>query len=154
MKLRFRSDAPKEVTGKEMIFVTLGVIAVIGLYGVAARQSIHKAATVNVPIVGEWQAEGKPWRIVFRPDHTIDMNSTSSTRPGAAEPSAQDASLSGPGAYSLEPGGMLKIKMKNGRTFMAEWKAISPNRFDLIEGDTGGVTTFDKAPGPAAPQPQ
>jgi hypothetical protein len=149
--MKFRPDNPKEVTIKELIAVTLAVIAVIVLYGVAARQSIHKTATVNVPIVGEWLAEGKPWRIVFRPDRTVDMSSTDPARSDSAEPSALEASHLGAGAYSLQPGGTLKIQMKNGRTFSAEWKSISPNRFDLIEGDAEGVTTFDRAPAAEAP---
>jgi len=148
--MKFRPDKPKEVTPKELAFVTLGVIAVIVLYGVAARQSIHKAATIDVPIVGEWLAEGKPWRIVFRPDKTVDMSAAESSSSSAAEPSAAEAAHSGPGAYSLQPGGVLRIQLNNGRIFKAEWKAISPNRFDLIEGDTEGVTTFDRAPAPAA----
>jgi len=41
------------------------------LIAMGARQLIGAVTIKTIPIVGEWQAAGKPWRIVFRPDKTI-----------------------------------------------------------------------------------
>ena len=37
-------------------------------------------------IVGEWQATGRPWHIVFRTDKTMGMSSAGSADPGNTEP--------------------------------------------------------------------
>ncbi|WP_026606855.1 hypothetical protein [Methylocapsa acidiphila] len=123
-------------TRREIIFVVLGVIAVIAIYGLAAKQTIHAAPKVNVPIVGEWISTDKPWRIVFRQDRSLDMAFDTS-----AEPSQLVA-----GSFQSDATGRVTLKLENGKGFKTDLKAQSPNRFDLIDVYSEGVTTFERAP--------
>lgn len=134
MSPRPKQTEPLGATRREIIFVSLGVIAVIAVYGFAARQSIHAAAKVNVPIVGEWLSTGKPWRIVFREDRTMDMSFDT-----AAEPAQLVA-----GSYRLDSTGWVKLKLENGKAYTTNLKSQTPDRFDLIDAETEGVTTFER----------
>jgi hypothetical protein len=134
----------------ELVLVCVGVTLVILVFGMAARQKIREAPTIAVPIVGDWTSGEKPMRLAFQPDRTLVLTSTSPSQlhpePGATETSAP---VGGPGApvtgtYVVQPGGKIAIKLNNGARYIAEWKATSPNRFDLIDVATEGVTTFDR----------
>ena len=92
---------------------------------------------VNISaIVGEWQAAGRPWRIVFRTDKTIGMSSVGSAEPGNMEP----------GTFRLWTEGNVLIDMKNGRNFTATFRELTPNQFDLVDSENGAVTVFARAP--------
>jgi hypothetical protein len=137
----------KEMSFSELMVVVSGVIVIVLVYGIGARQEIHKAATkIAVPIIGEWRAEDKPWQLTFNADKTVLSATSASPERKNSELSAAEASLSGPGTYFLDSTGSVKIKMQNGRTYSTQLKEASPTRFDLIDGETDGVTTFDKAP--------
>jgi hypothetical protein len=120
------------------ILIILSVFAFPGLVYLGVRHLGDRIKVVDIPIVGEWQAPGKPWRIVFRPDKTL----VSSTSP----------SQSGPGTYSVDYFGTLWVKLNNGKIYSAALVAENPNRFDLIESDTLVPTVFEKVP-PATPTP-
>jgi len=127
------------------ILIILSVFAVPGLIYLGVRHLGDRIKVVDIPIVGEWQAPGKPWRIVFRPDKTL----VSSTSP--SQPSASQAWTSGPGTYSVDYFGTLWVKLNNGKIYSAALAAESPNRFDLIESDTLVPTVFEKVPPPKPP---
>ncbi len=127
------------------ILIILSVFAVPGLIFLGVRHLGDRIKLVDIPIVGEWQAPGKPWRIVFRPDKTL----VSSTNP--SQPSASQAWTSGPGTYSVDYFGTLWVKLNNGKIYSAALTAESPNRFDLIEADTLVPTVFEKLPPPKPP---
>jgi hypothetical protein len=92
---------------------------------------------VNISeIVGEWQAAGRSWHIVFRTDKTIGMSSVGSAEPGNMEP----------GTFRLWSEGNVLIKMKNGRDFTATFRELTPNQFDLVDSENGAVTVFARAP--------
>lgn len=139
------------VTRTELILVTLGVIAVIFIFGLGARQKINQVATVAVPIVGEWISSDKPLRLVFQADKSVLLTSTQPAQlhpdetPSEAGSAGADAAATVTGAYALQPGGKVNIKLSNGSRYTLEWKAASPNRFDMIDAATEGVTTFDRA---------
>jgi hypothetical protein len=120
------------------ILIILSVFAVPGLVYLGVRHLGERIKVVDIPIVGEWQAPGKPWRIVFRPDKTL----VSSTSP----------SQSGPGTYSLDYYGTLWVKLNNGKIYSAALAAEYPDRFDLIDSDTLVPTVFEKV-SPATPTP-
>jgi hypothetical protein len=120
------------------ILIILSVFAFPGLVYLGVRHLGDRIKVVDIPIVGEWQAPGKPWRIVFRPDKTL----VSSTSP----------SQSGPGTYSVDYFGTLWVKLNNGKIYSAALAAESPGRFDLIESDTLVPTVFQKVP-PPTPKP-
>ena len=121
------------------ILIILSVFAIPGLIFLGVRHLGDRVKVVDIPIVGEWQAPGKPWRIVFRPDKTL----VSSTSP----------SQSGPGTYSVDYFGTLWVKLNNGKIYSAALTAESPNRFDLIESDTLVPTVFEKVLPPTPTPP-
>lgn len=116
------------------ILIILSVFAFPGLVYLGVRHLGDRIKVVDIPIVGEWQAPGKPWRIVFRPDKTL----VSSTSP----------SQSGPGTYSVDYFGTLWVKLNNGKIYSAALAAENPTRFDLIESETLVPTVFEKVPAP------
>ena len=128
------------------ILIILSVFAVPGLIYLGVRHLGERIKVVDIPIVGEWQAPGKPWRIVFRPDKTL-VSSTSS------QPSASQAWTSGSGTYSVDYFGTLWVKLYDGKIYSAALAAENPNRFDLIESDTLVPTVFEKVPAPTPTPP-
>jgi len=120
------------------LLIILSVFAIPGLIYLGVFRIGGRIKIVDIPIVGEWQAPGKPWRIVFRSDKTL----VSSTSP----------SQSGPGTYSVDYFGTLWVKLNNGKIYSAALAAESPDRFDLIESDTLVPTVFQKVP-PPTPKP-
>jgi hypothetical protein len=116
----------------------------------AARQKIREAPTIAVPIVGDWTSSDKPIRLAFQPDRTLVLTSTNPSQlhpdAGSADASAPASGASAPltGTYIVQPGGKIAMKLSNGARYTAEWKASSPNRFDMIDGATEDVTTFDR----------
>jgi hypothetical protein len=128
------------------ILIILSVFAFPGLIYLGVRRLGNFVKVVDIPIVGEWQAPGKPWRIVFRPDKTL----VTSTSP--SQPSASQAWTSGPGTYSLDYYGTLWVKLSNGKIYSAALAADYPTRFDLIDSDTLVPTVFEKVP-PPTPKP-
>jgi hypothetical protein len=128
------------------ILIILSVFAFPGLIYLGVRRLGNFVKVVDIPIVGEWQAPGKPWRIVFRPDKTL----VTSTSP--SQPSASQAWTSGPGTYSLDYYGTLWVKLSNGKIYSAALAADYPTRFDLIDSDTLVPTVFEKVP-PPTPRP-
>jgi hypothetical protein len=129
------------------ILIILSVFAVPGLIYLGVRRLGNFVKIVDIPIVGEWQAPGKPWRIVFRPDKTL----VSSTSP--SQPSASQAWTSGPGTYSVDYFGTLWVKLNNGKIYSAALTEESPTRFDLIESETLVPTVFEKVPPPTPTPP-
>jgi hypothetical protein len=128
------------------ILIILSVVAFPGLVYLGVRHLGERIKIVDIPIVGEWQAAGNSWRIVFRPDKTL-VSSTS-----ASQPSASQAWTSGPGTYSVDYFGTLWVKLNNGKIYSAALTAENPNRFDLIESETLVPTVFEKVR-PPTPMP-
>jgi len=125
------------------MIIIFGVVGALGLIAMGARQLIGAVTIKTIPIVGEWQAAGKPWRIVFRPDKTI------ASFPGPAQPGA---SASGGGVYSIDYFGTLWVKLDDGKTYTATLMAETPNRIDLIDSSSEGVTVLERAsPAPNPP---
>ena len=133
------STPPEKGVPLGRILIILSVFAFPGLVYLGVRHLGDRVKIVDIPIVGEWQAPGKAWRIVFRPDKTL----VSSTSPSQS---------SGPGTYSVDYFGTLWVKLNNGKIYSAALAAESPDRFDLIESDTLVPTVFQKVP-PPTPKP-
>ena len=122
------------------LLIILSVFAIPGLIYLGVFRIAGRVKIVDIPIVGEWQAPDKTWRIVFRPDKTL----VSSTSP--SQPSASQAWTSGAGTYSVDYFGTLWVKLNNGKIYSAALTEENPNRFDLIEVDTLVPTVFEKVP--------
>ena len=128
-------------TGTEMLGIALFVGLFLGFLGFAEFKDLligpKSGGYVKITaIVGEWQAAGRPWRIVFRTDKTIGMSSIGSAEPGNMEP----------GTFRLWSEGNVLIDTKNGKNFTATFREFTPNQFDLVDSENGAVTVFARAP--------
>jgi hypothetical protein len=133
----------------ERILLALGLFGGAILIFMGTRTLTERVNLNTISVVGEWQAQRKPWRIEFKPDNTI----VSST--GPSEPNSTQAWTTGKGKYKLDYFGTLWVTLEDGSVFMATPSPQMPNRFDLIEQATEGVTVFDRVtqpkPNPPAP---
>lgn len=128
------------------MIIIFGAVGILALIGMGAKQLISAVAIKSIPVVGEWRAAGKSWRIVFRPDKTIV------SFVGPSQPRAPDASPSGSGVYSVDYFGTLWIKLNDGATYTATLSLETPDRFDLVDSSSEGVTVFQRTPpGPEGP---
>ncbi len=128
---------PKPLPVTRMI-VIFGVVGALSLVFMGARQLVGGLALKSVPIVGEWRAVGKAWRIEFHPDKTIS-SLVPPNPPKGAEPSA-----SSDGVYSIDYFGTLWVKLNNGKVYTATLSSETPSRIDLIDSSTEGVTMFQR----------
>ncbi len=136
----------KRISLLEWIIVIVGFTAIIGYNRINLARLQRSLPNVNSKIVGEWKAERGPEHLLFRTDESVSM-----TVPG---PAAGDnvaeaaADTSGPppvtGKYKLAQGGKIYIQLMNGKKYSTTISPINPNRFDLIDSETDGVTTFDR----------
>ena len=140
---------PREGIPLERILIALGIFGVVLLLYFGISILTERVKFSSIPVVGEWQAQRKPWRIEFKPDNTI----VSST--GPSNPNAGQTWSTGKGKYKLDYFGTLWVTLEDGRVFMATPSPQMPNRFDLIEQATEAVTVFDRVtqPNPAPPAP-
>jgi hypothetical protein len=133
--------SPRGATGAEAIGIAAVVVLALGFLGFLEFKDWlvgpKSGGYVNISaIVGEWQAAGRPWHIVFRADKTIGMSSI-----GSAEPDNME-----PGTYRLWTERNVLINMKNGKGFTATFRELTPNQFDLVDSENGAVTVFARAP--------
>jgi hypothetical protein len=133
--------SPRGATGAEAIGIAAVVVLALGFLGFLEFKDWlvgpKSGGYVNISaIVGEWQAAGRPWHIVFRADKTIGMSSIGSAEPGNMEP----------GTYRLWTERNVLINMKNGKGFTATFRKLTPNQFDLVDSENGAVTVFARAP--------
>ena len=128
-------------TGAEMLGIAVFVGLALGFLGFIEFKDLivgpKSGGYVDISaIVGEWQAAGRPWHIVFRTDKTMGMSSIGSAEPGYMEP----------GTFRLSSEGIVLINMKNGKDFTATFREFTPNQFDLVDSENGAVTVFARAP--------
>ncbi|MGQ0446090.1 MAG: hypothetical protein ACT4O2_13440 [Beijerinckiaceae bacterium] len=133
------------------------VIAVGGILGIMAfnRMSIARLQrslpNENSQIVGEWTSTRGPEHLVFRLDKSVSMIVPAKPAEGSTEPAATETSGPAPvtGKYVVAQGGKVAIQLMNGNKYTTTISPVNPNRFDLIDSMTDGVTTFQRTP--AAP---
>jgi hypothetical protein len=147
---------PKKASGAGLpvgaLLIFIGLIGVVGLAVFGAWGLFGMVKLASVPVAGEWQAKGKPWRIELRADKTV----VSST--GSVQPDAPQAWTSEPGAYKVDYFGNLWLKLKSGKIYTSiltpppgAQAPPNPDRFDLIESGTEAVTVFDRVPAKSKP---
>jgi hypothetical protein len=158
--------------GKRTKISVLDVVIVIGgIVGIMAfnRMSIARLQR-SLPnatnlIVGEWISNRGPEHLVFRADKTVSMtvaanqaeaNASAAPESGLEAPAAPETPAPVTGKYQLAQGGKVAVHLMNGKNYTTtigqagpKSPGGSPNRFDLIDSETGGVTTFERVPAPA-----
>jgi hypothetical protein len=139
---------PREGIPLERILIALGLFGVVILVFMGVRTLTERVKLDAVPIAGEWQAQRESWRIEFKPDNTI-VSSTGPSRPDASQPWT-----SGKGKYKVDYFGTLWVTLGDGKVFKATLSPEMPNRFDLIEMATEGVTVFERVSQPQPNSPQ
>lgn len=133
---------PREGIPLERILIMASIFGLVLLLFYGIRTLTERVKFNSIPVAGEWQAQRKPWRIEFKPDNTI-VSSTGPSQTDASQPGT-----SGGGKYKVDYFGTLWVTLDNGRVLKATLSTEMPNRFDLIEMDTEGVTVFDRVPQP------
>ncbi len=150
--------ARRTLPGKRTRISVLDVVIVIGgILGIMAfnRLSIARLQrslpNANSQIVGEWKSTRGPEHLVFRADKTVSMTVPANPAEGNGAPAAPETNSPAPvtGKYMVVQGGKVSIQLMNGNKYTTTISPGSPNRFDLIDSATEGVTTFER--GPAAP---
>lgn len=139
----------RRITILEAIIVIGGFTAIIGYNRLNIARFQRSIPNVNSKIVGEWKAERGPEHLLFRTDESVSM-----TVPGPAGENTAEATANtnGPapvtGKYKLTSGGKVYLQLMNGKKYSTTISPMNPNRFDLIDADTDGVTTFDRVSTP------
>jgi len=132
-------ETPERRIPVDRVVVVLGILLFLGLILLVGTRNLFSGLVLKPPpVAGEWQAEQDPWRIAFNPDKTL-ASVLGGSRRDAVQPGT-----SVPGTYSIDFSGTLWIKLGNGKVYTAALKTDMPNRFDLIESETGVVTVFDR----------
>ncbi|MGH6853301.1 MAG: hypothetical protein ACREDJ_08950 [Methylocella sp.] len=144
--------------GKRTKISILDVVIVIGgIVGIMAfnRMSIARLKrslpNANTQIVGEWTSTRGPEHLVFRADKTVSMTVPAHPAEDKTAPAASETNSPAPvtGKFQVVQGGKVAIQLMNGTKYTTTISPGSPNRFDLIDSATEGVTTFERVP--AAP---
>jgi hypothetical protein len=148
-----RPPAKRRITVLEAVIVVVGFLAIIGYNRLNLVRLQRSLPNVNDKIVGEWKAERGPEHLVFRSDDSVTL--TVPAHPAEGNGSAADETNGPPpvtGKYKLTQGGRIYIQLMNGKKYSTTISPINPNRFDLIDSETDGVTTYDRmnAPAPGA----
>jgi hypothetical protein len=145
-----RPPAKRRITVLEAVIVVVGFLAIIGYNRLNLVRLQRSLPNVNDKIVGEWKAERGPEQLVFRSDDSVTL--TVPAHPAEGNGSAADETSGPPpvtGKYKLTQGGRIYIQLMNGKKYSTTISPINPNRFDLIDSDTDGVTTYDRVNAPA-----
>jgi hypothetical protein len=133
----------RRITLLEWIIVIGGFTAIIGYNRINIARLQRSLPNVNSKIVGEWKSERGPEHLLFRTDESVSMTVPS---PAASENPADATKETAPvtGKYKLTQGGRIIVQLMNGKKYSTTINPINSNRFDLIDAETDGVTTFDR----------
>lgn len=145
-----RPPAKRRITVLEAVIVVVGFLAIIGYNRLNLVRLQRSLPNVNDKIVGEWKAERGPEHLVFRSDDSVTLTVPAHPAEGNG-PAADETSGPPPvtGKYKLAQGGRIYIQLMNGKKYSTTISPINPNRFDLIDSETDGVTTYDRVNAPA-----
>jgi hypothetical protein len=138
----------------DIIIVVVGVVAIIGYNRLSIARLQRSIPNVNSKVVGEWKSERGPEHLIFRDDQSVSLIVPASPTEGGVAQTPAEANGPPPvtGTYKLAQAGKILVQLMNGKKYTTTITPGSPNRFDLIDAETEGVTTYDRVPtAPAAP---
>ncbi len=135
----------------DVVIVIGGVVGIMAFNRINIAKLQHSLPNANSQIVGEWTSTRGPEHLVFRADKTVSMTVPAIPPEGNAAPGAPETNGPAPvtGKYQPLQGGKVAIQLMNGNKYTTAISPGNPNRFDLIDSVTEGVTTFERLP--AAP---
>jgi hypothetical protein len=139
---------PRQGIPIERILIVLSIFGGILLILFGGRTLTERVKLDTVPIAGEWQAQRQPWYMELKPDKTILSYN------GPSQASASKPGAPGKGTYKVDYFGTLWVTLDDGKVFKSTLNPEMPNRFDLIQMDTEGVTVFERVSQPKPNEPQ
>jgi hypothetical protein len=155
--------APPSPTGKrkipvlEMAVVVIGFLAIMGYNRMTIARLARTIPNVNSQVVGEWKSINGPEHLVFREDKSVSLTVPESRPAGGSTEQASPETAgppSVPGKYVLAQGGKIYVELMNGKKYTTTISPQSPDRFDLIDARTDGVSTYVRLKEPQPPQPK
>ncbi|HUB64161.1 MAG TPA: hypothetical protein VL996_06870 [Methylocella sp.] len=139
----------------DIIIVVVGFLAIIGYNRLSIARLQRSLPNANSQVVGEWKSTRGPEHLVFRADKSVSLILPAG-EPGNAAPAAPAAggepstALQAPaplvGKYKLSEAGKIYVELSNGKKYSTTIQPQNKNRFDLIDSDTDGVTTYERVP--------
>ena len=161
-----------KISALDIVIVIGGIIGIMAFNRMSIARLQRSLPNANSQIVGEWTSTRGPEHLVFRADKTVSMTVPANPAEDTAAPAApanpaEDTAApaapetNGPapvtGKYQIVQGGKVGIQLMNGTKYTTTISLGNPNRFDLIDSATGGVTTYERvaaAPVSAATTPK
>jgi hypothetical protein len=133
----------------DIVIVIGGILGIMAFNRMSIARLQRSLPNANSQIVGEWTSTRGPEHLVFRADKTVSM--TVPANPAAGDNTAPAApETNGPapvtGKFVLVQGGKVAIQLMNGNKYTTTISPGNPNRFDLIDSATQGVTTYERVP--------
>ena len=140
-----------KISALDIVIVIGGIIGIMAFNRVSIAKLQRSLPNANSEIVGEWTSARGPEHLVFRADQTISMTVPATPAEDNTAPAAPETNGPAPvtGKYQVVQGGKVAIQLMNGNKYSTTISPGNPNRFDLIDSTTDGVTTFERVP--AAP---
>ena len=150
----------------DIVLIIGGVLGIMAYNRMSIARLQRSIPNANSEIVGEWKSTRGPEHLVFRVDKTISMT-VPAPAPGDAAPAAAQSEGSAPaavpdstalppaapesaaplvGKYQLSDAGKVYLQLSNGKKYTTTIEPSNKNRFDLIDADTDGVTTYERVP--------
>jgi len=140
-----------KIKALDVVIVIGGIIGIMAFNRMSIARLQRSLPNANSQIVGEWTSTRGPEHLVFRADKTVSMTVPANPAEDTAAPAAPETNGPAPvtGKYQIVQGGKVGIQLMNGTKYTTTISLGNPNRFDLIDSATGGVTTYERVP--AAP---
>jgi hypothetical protein len=140
-----------KISALDIVIVIGGIVGIMAFNRMSIARLQRSLPNANSQIVGEWTSTRGPEHLVFRADKTVSMTVPANPTEDTAAPAAPETNGPAPvpGKYQIVQGGKVGIQLLNGTKYTTTISLGSPNRFDLIDSATGGVTTYERVP--AAP---
>ncbi|HTV34642.1 MAG TPA: hypothetical protein VME69_16390 [Methylocella sp.] len=150
----------------DMVLVVGGFLGIMAFNRMSIARLERSLPNANNQIVGEWKSTRGPEHLIFRPDRSLSLivevppeAQPAPTQPPSppamsGEPSTQAADTAQTpreappivGKYQLSEAGKIYLQLSNGKKYTTTIQPINRDRFDLIDSDTEGVTTYERVP--------
>ena len=137
-----------KISALDIVIVIGGIIGIMAFNRVNISKLQRSLPNANSQIVGEWTSTRGPEHLTFRADKSVSMTVLANPAEDNTTPATQETNGPAPvtGKYLVVQGGKVAIQLMNGTKYSTTISPGNPNRFDLIDTATDGVTTFERVP--------